>query len=200
MKNNILIHFEENAYNLSKDALQLQLQELNYALELVENFTNSKLSNTDAILFKEQPKVFLTEWINSTTDKAFILSPLEFKLDTRGLRDAFNNIIDYANLKSGVWDYLECNYQNNRFELKKEVLTDLKNQCSTFAITNEAKEKYYFLTELATILNKGFDNNFFANHIKPSLIAGFNGNFKFEVPTGENEYKIVLNHNVINVD
>ena len=172
--------------------VEKNLQTLNDAVKRAENITNNKLDNYEANRLKEEPTDFLTDWVNVTNDVAFALSPIDFKLDSRGLRSIFYDFVEFAQPKVQIWNTLDTVYQNNQFQLKKEVYEKIKNDCSLFITTETAKAEYDFLITLANHLNVGFEKGYLNINTRPQIVNSIHG-LKLDVLPGHTDFSIIVN-------
>jgi hypothetical protein len=195
----IKIHTDNDQVQSTITHLENTVYSLNVAIFKAEQLTNSKLDNDAANQIKKDPTTWINTWIDNTTNVAFIDSTMDFKLDSRGLKNTYNDFVDYCQPKIGLWNSIDTVYQNNKFEVKKEVYDAVEKNASLYLTTEPAKVEYEYLVKLAELLNFGFENKHLNILSRPSIVNNIN-RLKLKVSPAANDFNIVVNPYSLTLD
>jgi hypothetical protein len=184
------IKFNENNYLAEVQSIELGCNKLNDLKLQIETFTGLKINSKQIFQLTENPIDIIREYVNTITPETLRNANFDFKLEALGLTNSFNRIVNYVAENHGTWVAYQYDFEKGSFVFKG--YEDLKQIHTLYAETETEKTKLDYFNKLKDLLNEGFDSSLLNINSRPEIIRTIK-ELNIDVPTGENEFKVVIN-------
>jgi hypothetical protein len=184
------IKFNEKDYLTEVLSIELGCNKLNELKLQIETFTGLKINSKQIFQLTENPIEIIKAHVNNITPETLQNANFEFKLEALGLANSYNNIVNYINDNQGSYLAYQYDFEKGSFIFKR--YEDLKEKHTIYAETETEKTKLDYFIKLKDLLNEGFDNGLLNTNARPQIISTIK-ELNIDVPTDENEFKVVIN-------
>lgn len=184
------IRFNENNFQNEVQHIELGCKKLNELRLLVEEFTGTPTMAKQTFELIEDPLEILRVQVNKLTPETLRNANFDFKLEALGLTNSFRKVVDFVAENHGAWVGYQYEFEKGIFVFKG--YEDVKEKHTIFAETETEITKLEFFIKLKNLLNDGFEIGYLNINSRPDTVR-YIKELEIDVPTGENNYKVVVN-------
>lgn len=193
-----VINFNENNYLAEIQLISLGCEKLNELKSKIEDFTGSKVNKSELSLsglksidtLINNPEDLIRNYVNESTPEDFKNANFDFKLEALGLKNSYNEIIDFITENKSKWISYKYHLNKGVFEFKD--FEDIKQKHTMYAESETELTKLDYFNKLKDLLNNGFESGFLNINARPDMIRTIR-ELNIDVPKGESDFKVVVN-------